>query len=87
MKYFVLLSVCEYGEAICEWKTTKIKWSCPIGEKLVARAFWGREPGDDRTCVDGVPQQYLQNLNCPGSDEKALTAVSEWLDNNKYLCY
>ena len=86
MKYFVLLSVCEYGQAVCQFKKTTFKWNCPVGEKLLARAFWGRDPGDDTTCTDGVPQGYLQNLNCPGSDEKALAAVSEWLGDNKHLC-
>ena len=85
IKYFVFLSVCEYGQAVCEWKSTIIKWRCDAGEKLVVRAFWGREPGDDKTCVDGVSPIFLKNLNCPGSDDKALTAVSEWLDNNRHL--
>ena len=62
----------------CEWKYRTIDWKCPAGQKVRAKAFWGREPGDKSTCVQGVPPDYLKNLNCPGNDEDASAGVERW---------
>lgn len=67
------MTLCEYGEAVCEYSSTKIKWSCPAGQKPSARAFWGREAGDKTTCFDS--SKVLKD--CPGDDEKAVAAVTE----------
>ena len=52
----------------CEWKYRMFKWSCPAGQRPRAKVTWGRVPGDNSTCVDGVPSQYLQNLTCTPVD-------------------
>ena len=81
LSYLFFIDKCEFDSVICEYMSKRVGWSdCPPGEMRKARAWFGREAGDNTTCVHNVPSSQwslLQNLDCPGDEVKNSEKVNE----------